>query len=36
MVCVMDLIWLVFFLKIIFLVDGYGKFILVYELRVNN
>lgn len=34
MVCVMDLIWIVFFLEIVFLVDSYGKYILIYELRV--
>lgn len=34
MVCVNDLLWIVFFLEIIFLVDGDGKFILIYELRV--
>lgn len=34
MVCVMDLIWIVFFVEIIFLVDSYSKYILIYELRV--
>lgn len=34
MVCVIDLLWIVFFLEIIFLVDGDGKFNLIYDLRV--
>lgn len=33
MVRVMDLIWTVLFLEIIFLADSYGKYISTYELR---
>lgn len=35
MVRVMDLIWTVIFLEIIFLADSYGKYISTYELRAT-
>lgn len=35
MVRVMDLIWTVLFLEIIFLADSYGKYISTYELRAT-